>query len=59
MICKKCSKIIVCHAFTFTNCNKCSTKITTGHIPGYTICRQCSESLNLCQQCGKEMTSEE
>lgn len=52
MVCKKCSKMIVCNAFSNTNCDKCSTKIVTGHMPGYKVCKGCSEKHNICQQCG-------
>lgn len=55
MICDKCKNIISMSAFTKTNCNKCGIEITTGHIPGYTICKSCSEELELCEQCGEEL----
>ncbi len=52
MICEKCKKIIVLHAFTDTECEHCGDKIQTHHIPGYKICEKCSDKYIACQQCG-------
>lgn len=55
MLCNKCSKMIVCHCFTTTNCSICNTEIKTSHMPGDTVCRECAETFNYCQKCGKEL----
>lgn len=52
MICDKCKKIIVCHAFANTKCKCCEAPIYTGHIPGYKVCNDCSDKHKICQQCG-------
>lgn len=55
MICKDCEHIIVLHAFSEGKCKICGERIVTGHIPCYEVCKECSEKLNLCEQCGKEI----
>lgn len=59
MICNKCKRMIVMNAFCKTECNKCASPITTGHMPGYTICKKCSSYWGICEQCGKELTDKE
>lgn len=59
MVCNKCKEMIVMHAFSESNCIICGEEITTAHIPSYKACKECSEELNLCQKCGKELTSDE
>lgn len=58
MICKKCEHIVVLHAFSEGKCKICGERIVTGHIPCYEVCKECSEKLNLCEQCGKEIVDE-
>lgn len=58
MICKKCKHIIISHAFSEGKCKICGETIVTGHIPCYEVCKECSEKLNLCEQCGKEIVDE-
>ena len=47
------------NAFCKTECNKCASPITIGHMPGYTICKKCSSYWGICEQCGKELTDKE
>lgn len=58
MICKDCKHIIVLNAFSEGKCKICGERIVTPHIPCYKVCKQCSEKLNLCKQCGKEIVDE-
>ena len=58
MICKKCEHIIVLNGFSDDKCKICGERIVTGHIPCYEVCKECSEKLNLCEQCGKEMIND-
>lgn len=58
MICKNCKHIIVLHAFSEGKCKICGERIVTGHIPCYEVCKDCSKKLNLCEQCGKEITDD-
>jgi hypothetical protein len=41
MLCEKCFGIVVLHAFSEGNCQECTTKIITPHIPCYKICKSC------------------
>lgn len=54
-ICGWCKHKICCHAFCDTECIKCKKKITTGHIPGYIVCKDCSSKFDICEQCGGPM----
>jgi hypothetical protein len=47
--------MIVLHAFADTNCIKCNDKIVTEHTPGNKVCDKCSEELDLCAVCGKQV----
>lgn len=58
MICKECEHIIVLHAFSEGKRKICGKRIVTGHISCYEVCKECSERLNLCEQCGKEIVDE-
>lgn len=55
MICDNCKRMICMQAFTNTKCEICETKIITGHMPGYKVCKKCAEKNNLCEQCGKKV----
>lgn len=55
MTCNECKKIIILNGFSESNCIMCGDLITTPHIPSYKVCKGCSEEMNICQQCGKEV----
>lgn len=55
MICEKCREGIYLQAMSKGKCIKCGKTTLTPHLPSYIICKSCSEKLNLCEQCGKEL----
>lgn len=56
--CKKCEKIVVMHAFCFSNCNSCGIGISSPHIPSYTLCDDCAGD-DKCVQCGEKIDKDE
>lgn len=58
MICKQCEGIVVLHAFSHGNCKICDKEIDTPHIPCYEVCKKCSETQNICEQCGKPLNDD-
>ena len=55
MICNKCSKIVALSAFSEGKCKICEKPTPTPHIPSYSVCNECSEKNNICEQCGKKI----
>lgn len=55
MICNNCKRIVCLHAFSYSNCEKCTNPITTPHMPSYKLCEKCSDESNRCIQCGKDI----
>lgn len=55
MICDKCEKMIVLHAFSNGECIICNCEVVTGHIPCDKVCDECSKENNICKSCGINM----
>lgn len=53
MICNKCLSKIYLKDKVVTRCKKCNTVLRGMHKPGYLYCTKCSNSLRVCQQCGR------
>ena len=47
--------MIVAHAFSDGECEKCDKKITTSHIPCDKVCEECSEEHKICVICAKKI----
>jgi hypothetical protein len=59
MLCEKCKHIICLQAFSYGKCKVCGNEVVTPHIPCYSICKSCSDTYNLCEQCGINMNEGE
>lgn len=55
MLCKKCKNRFYMQAISNGKCIGCKTDVYTPHLPCYKLCKRCSDSKNLCQQCGEEV----
>lgn len=57
-LCKKCEGRIVMHAFSNSECQKCSKKICSSTTPPNKICLECSKNLGKCEFCGGDIRNE-
>jgi len=57
--CSNCSGNMYMSAMSQDNCKICGTPVICGHLPCYEICKECSDELDKCIQCGKDLKSEE
>ena len=55
MKCNKCKNMIILHAFSSGNCEKCGKEITTPHIPCDKLCKECANKFDRCKQCGNKI----
>ena len=55
MDCGKHNDMIVLHAFSQGECEKCNCKIDTAHTPCDKVCEKCSEEFNLFKVCGEKL----
>jgi len=59
MLCEKHYDMGVLNALCKTSCKSCGIEFYSPHLPEQSICENCSEKYNLCQQCGKRLDGED
>ena len=59
MICKKCKRSVVMHAFSSGDCQLCGKAVVTSHTPCHKVCVECSNEKEVCQKCGRKIGLEE
>lgn len=53
MVCNQCERKIYEKTYSTCFCQRCGKSIKITHSGGYKYCFKCSNSLGVCQQCGK------
>lgn len=57
MICDSCQKKIYVKEPSIYSCQRCGRGIKSTHNGGYKYCFKCSNLLDVCQKCGKAISS--
>jgi DNA-directed RNA polymerase subunit RPC12/RpoP len=55
MYCDRCRKKFYGQMISMGRCVVCGKPVTSPHVPAHVVCRECSEKVGLCEQCGRRM----